>query len=266
MSRNYWWLQVSRYIGQYMATCDLCLRTKVQRHPPVGHLDPLPTPDTRWHTISVIVVDSLTKRAHFLPVNTTITAEGSARQFQDNVWKLHGLPTRIVSDRGTQFTAEFTTEVYQLLGITPAKTTAYHPQADGQTERVNQELEQYLRLFVSERQNNWADLLSMAEFQYNNHIHSSTQQTPFLLDSGQHPQMGFEPQPPAQMELVNKFTNQMKFTLEEAKAALVKAKDDMTQYYNQRRLPTPVYQPGDLVYLDTSDIKTTRPSRKLSHC
>ncbi len=116
-----------------------------------------PTPDTCWHTISVnfivelpqsdgydavmVVVDSVTKQAHFLPVNTTITAEGSTRQFRDNVWKLHGLPTRIVSDRGTQFTAEFTAEVYWLLRITPAKTTAYHPQADGQTEWVNQELE-----------------------------------------------------------------------------------------------------------------------------
>ena len=77
--------------------------------------------------------------------------------------------------------------------------------------------------------------------------------------------MGFEPQPPAQMELANEFTNRMKSTLEEAQAALIKAKDDMTRYYNRRWLPTPVYQPGDLVYLDASDISTTRPSRKLSH-
>ncbi len=118
---------------------------------------------------------------------------------------------------------------------------------------------------MSERQDNWADLLSMAEFQYNNHIHSSTQQTTFLLDSGQHLQMGFEPQPPARMESANEFTNRMKSALEEAQAALVKAKDDMAQYYNRQRLPTPVYQPGDLVYLDASDISTTRPSQKLSH-
>jgi hypothetical protein len=78
---------------------------------------------------------------------------------------------------------------------------------DGQTERVNQELEQYLRLFTSERQDDWADLLSMAEFQYNNHIHSSTQQTPFLLDSGQHPRMGFEPKQPARVEAVSEFTD-----------------------------------------------------------
>jgi hypothetical protein len=92
---------MSRYIGQYMATCDLCLPTIAHKHLPTGYLEPLPTPDTRWHTISIdfivelpesdghdavmVVVDSLTKRAHFLPVNTTITAERSARQFRDNV-------------------------------------------------------------------------------------------------------------------------------------------------------------------------------------
>jgi len=132
-------------------------------------------------------------------------------------------------------------------------------------EQVNQELVQYLRLFTSERQDDWADLLSMAEFQYNNHIHSSTQHTPFLLDSGQHPRMGFEPKQPARVEAVNEFTDRMKMALEEAKSALNKAKDDMARYYNQRWLPTPTYQPGDMVYLDASDISTTRLSRKLSH-
>ena len=106
----------------------------------------------------------------------------------------------------------------------------------------------------------------MAEFQYNNHIHSSTQQPPFFLESGRLPQMGFEPnQHPSQIESVNEFTEQMKNTLEEAKAALVKSKDDMARYYNQRRTPAPDYKPGDKVYLDASDISTTRPSRKLSH-
>ena len=99
----------------------------------MGHLELLPTPDTRWDTVSVdfivelpqsdghdtimVVVDLLTKRSHFLPVNTTITAVGSARQFRDNVWKYHGRPTHIISNHGPQFTAEFTMEVYHLLGI-----------------------------------------------------------------------------------------------------------------------------------------------------
>src|ERR687887_1418398 len=105
----------------------------------------------------------------------------------------------------------------------------------------------------------------MAEFQYNNHVHASTHQTPFVLDSGQHPRMGFEPQIPSRMESANEFTDRMKAALEEAQAALVKAKDDMAKYYDRKRLPTPEYKPGDWVYLDASDINTTRPSRKLSH-
>ena len=87
----------------------------------------------------------------------------------------------------------FTQELYRLLGIKIAASTAYHPQTDGQTERLNQEIEQYLHLFVNERQDDWNELLPLAEFQYNNHIHSSTQETPFMLDTGRHPRMGFEP-------------------------------------------------------------------------
>src|SRR5882724_7736979 len=104
-----------------------------------------------------------------------------------------------------------------------------------QTECVNQELEQYLRVFVNECQDDWDELLLMAEFQYNNHIHSSTQQTPLLLDTGQHPCMGFEPtQSPSHLETVNEFTDRMHSALTEAKSALAKAQDDMSRYYNRR--------------------------------
>ena len=112
---------------------------------------------------------------------------------------------------GSQFVAKFTWELYQMLGIKLAATTAYHPQGDSQTERVNQELEQYLCIFINERQDDWTDLFSLAEFQYNNHVHSSTQHLLFLLEAGHLPQMGFEPdQRPSQVESVNEFTDQMK--------------------------------------------------------
>jgi hypothetical protein len=273
---------MSRYVGKYVSSCDLCLRTKAQRHLPIGELHPLPIPNAPWDTISVdfivelpqsaghdsvmVVVDSVTKRAHFISTLTTVTAAGTARLFVQHVWKHHGLPRRVVSDRGPQFVAEFTRELYRMLGIKLAATTAYHPQGDGQTERVNQELEQYLRVFVNQRQDDWVDLLPLAEFQYNNHVHSSTQHPPFLLETGHLPRMGFEPgQRPSRVESVNEFTDRMRNTLEEAKAALVKSKDDMARYYNQRRSAAPKYKPGDRVYLDASDIQTTRPSRKLSH-
>jgi len=116
VSRDYWWPQMSRYIGQYVGTCNLCLRTKLIRQAPVGELHPLWIPDSRWNTLSVdfvvelplssghdtvmTVVDSVSKRAHFIPTHTTVTAEGAARLFLHQVWKLHGLPTCVVSDRG----------------------------------------------------------------------------------------------------------------------------------------------------------------------
>jgi len=180
VSRNYWWPQMSRYIGQYVSTCDLCLRTKLIRQAPVGELHPLRIPDSRWDTLSVdfivelslssghnavmTVVDSVLKQAHFIPMHTTVTAEGAARLFLHQVWKLHSLPKCVVSDQGPQFVARFTRELYRLLGIKLASSTAWHPQTDGQTECVNQELDQYLWLFVNERQDNWYDFLPMAEF------------------------------------------------------------------------------------------------------
>jgi transposase InsO family protein len=95
------------------------------------------------------IVDSVTKHAHFIPTHTTITAEGAARLYLREVWKHHGTLRVVLSDRGLQFTAEFTRELYKLLGIELATSTAYHPQTDGQTEHVNQELEGYLRIFTS---------------------------------------------------------------------------------------------------------------------
>ena len=133
-------------------------------------------------------------------------------------------------------------------------------------ERINQELEQFLCLFINQRQDNWDDLLPFTEFQYNNHIHSTTQNIPFFLDTGQIPHMGFKlDQCRFHIESVNKFKEIMEDTLNEAKAALVKSKDHMEKYYDQRRTPALEYQPGDRVYLDASDIHTTRPSHKLSH-
>jgi len=133
-------------------------------------------------------------------------------------------------------------------------------------ERINQELDQYLRLFVNKRQDDWYDLLSLAEFQHNNHVYSATQHPPFLLDTGRLPRMGFEPRRnPSSLETVNEFTERMRTAIEEAKSTIRKAQNDMKRYYDRRRTPALVFNPGDKVFLDASDIRTTRPSQKLSH-
>ena len=163
------------------------------------------------HDVVMTVVDSVSKRAYFILMYTMVIAEGAARLFLYQVWKLHGLPKCVISDHRPQFIARFTRELYHLLGIKLASSTAWHPKTDRQTERVNQELNQYLQLFMNKWQDDWYDLLPMAEFQHNNHVHSTIQQPPFLLDTGQFPCMGFEPQQnPSGLETVNKFTERIK--------------------------------------------------------
>jgi hypothetical protein len=212
------------------------------------------------------VVDSLTKRTHFILTHTTINAEGMALLFLKEVWKHHGTPWVVVSDRGPQFVAAFTRELYKLLGIKLAMSMANHPQTDGQTEHVNQVLEGYLCIFTSRQQDDWDNCLPTGKFQYNNTVHSSTQQTPFMVDTGRHPRMGFEPQQPqSTLELANEFAEHIALGIEEAKAALTKAKDEYTMFYNHGHEPTPVFTPGDRVWLDGSDIATNRASSKLSH-
>ena len=172
------------YIAKYVKACNLCNCTKTFPASPIGKLLPNRIPDCKWQVISVdlivelpashghnallVVVDRLSKRAHIIPITSDINSVGIARVFLDHVWKLHGLLEEVISDCGTQFISQFMCELYATLGIKVAASTAYHPQTDDQTERVNQEIEQYLRLFINQCQDDWFKWISLAEFAYNN--------------------------------------------------------------------------------------------------
>src|SRR5258708_248388 len=175
----------------------------------VGKLTPNQISTCHWEVISVdtigelleskgynailVVVDRLSKHIHAMPTITTVDSTGVACLFLEHVWRHHGLPEAIISDRGSAFVSNFSRELAALLNIRLTPSTAYCPQTDGQMEHVNQEIEAYLWVFVSHRQDDWADWLPLAEFAYNNRVHSATRHTPFKLDSGQYPQMGLEP-------------------------------------------------------------------------
>jgi mannose-6-phosphate isomerase class I len=132
-------------------------------------------------------VDRLTKMAHFVPCNKTITGKETARLFLENVYKYHGLLDDIIFDRGTQFTSKFWQSLFKILQVKTNLSSAYHPQTDRQTERVNQVLEQYLWCFINCHQDNWVDLLPVAEFAYNNTFQESIHQTSFFANYGYHP-------------------------------------------------------------------------------
>jgi hypothetical protein len=144
-------------------------------------------------------------------------------------------------------------------------STAFHPQTDGQTERINQEIEQYLRLFINHRQWDWVNWLPMVEFTYNNRMQSSTRSTPFLLNFGQHPRMGHEPHRSTSIEAVDIFLSAIAHARDDAKAALTKAASDMKKYYDKHHGETPKYTVGDKVWLDASNVTMDRPMKKLDH-
>ena len=147
---------------------------------------------------------------HFIPITEKTSAENLARLFRDNVQKLHGLPESIISDRGPQFAAGLMQELNGILEIKSRLLMVFHPQTDRQIERVNQELEQYLRMFIDHRQEQWLEWLGKTEFVYNNKMYSSTRILPFKANYGQDPRMGFEGRKKRKYKGAKKFIEKIK--------------------------------------------------------
>jgi transposase InsO family protein len=149
-------------------------------------------PTIRTKNSILVVVDRLTKMAHFTPCSNSITAEETTQLILDGIVQLHGLPEEIVSDKGPQFASKFWHRLFELLGVDIWLSLAFHPETDGQTERTNQTLKQYLRCTVNYQQDDWLDLLSQAEFAYNNTTHASTRISPFFSNYSFHPKFSLE--------------------------------------------------------------------------
>ena len=191
---------------------------------------------------------------YFILTTERISAKGLARLFRDNVWKLHGLPKSIISDKGPQFAAGLIRELNKMLGIESKMSTAFHLQTDRQTKRINQELEQYLRMFIDHRQEQWPDWLGTAEFVYNNKAYSSTKTLFFKANYRQDPRMGFEVRRKGKYKGAEKFVTKMKEIQGEVKAALGKVQE-IKRYVDRKRAEVNEYKVGDLVILSTKDLK-----------
>jgi len=280
VTRNYWWPGVTRDVGKYVEECDLYQRMKNRTEEPAGKLKLSEVPQKTWTHFTVdfitklpvvagkdailVVCDRLSKMTHFVATMEETSAEGLARLFWDNVWKLHGLPESVVSDRGPQFAAELTKELNWMLGIKTKLSTVFHPQTDGQTERMNQELEQYLRFFVEHRQKDWPEWLAAAEFAVNNKMHMATKVSPFMANYGKELRMGRDIRRKEKVESVTIFVERMKKVQEEAEAALRKTQKEMKKYVDRERKESEVWRKGDRVLLSTKDLVfKERPSKKL---
>jgi hypothetical protein len=204
--------------------------------------------------------------AHFVPTNSNVTAEDTADLYIRNVFKNHGLPRDIVSDRGTQFVSKFTRRLLELLDVKGNRSTVYHPESDGQTERVNQTLEQYLRIYCDFHQDDWYQLLPLAEFVYNNAKNSSTGMSPFYANYGYHPRATAKvrtEQGTYEHLAAEGLIDHLRQVHEELQSNLETAQQTYKRKYDRKAKPAPSFKVGDLVWLNRKNIEMTRPSPKL---
>ncbi len=281
VGRMFWWESLTVDTSQFVSTCVTCQRNKARRHKPYGTLQPLPIPEKPWHTVTFdfivklpetarknnsicVFVDKLTKMVHFVACREDLSAMEFAELYVDRVFCLHGLSREFITDRDVRFTSAFWKGVTELLGTRAVMSSAFHPQTDGQTERVNQTLETYLRHFVSSELNDWDTLLSRAEFAHNAAFHESIRQTPFFLN------FGYQPRTPLGevIERVNpasaSFVERLQSALSFARKCLVAAQQRQKVFADQKRKEIS-FSVGDKVLLSTKylNLKHSETNRKL---
>ena len=205
VSRDYYWPQMEKWVRKYVRVCEVCQRTKPSpslRAP----LQSLPIARDCWKSVSMdfifglpadkeartgvlVIVDRFSKMVHLVPVKDTINAQETACVFLDTVFRLHGMPETIISDRDPRFVASFWKHLFDLLGTQLCMSTTAHPESDGQTERVNRVLVGILRSYASNLYKNWSQFVPMAEFAINNSMHVSHGHTPFYVNNLRHPRV-----------------------------------------------------------------------------
>src|ERR1700749_1278773 len=278
IQRTFWWPHMSKTIKEYVSGCATCQSTKNITHPLAIPAQPGEIPPHPWHTITTdfitdlppsngydsinVVVDRFSKAIVLTPCHKTITADQTAVLLIENVWRRYGLWEKIISDRGPKFAYKVFQAVCSGLGVRSALSSAYHPQTDGESERVNQELEQYLRAFCNGDQTNWSKLLGTAEFAHNAKVHSATGLSPYEVLMGRKPTLA----PPFQQNLrvptANDRLTSIKQTWEQVEASLHMAAEIM-----KLRRPegeSPVFDVGQQVWLEGKNLQTVYPKTKLA--
>ena len=278
--RTFCWPSVKKDTHSYIKLCPTCQRIKPRPAKPYGSLMPLPVPTRPWESVSldlitglptadgydaiVTFVCSLTKMAHFVPCASTINARQLARVFLDNVYRLHGLPRFLIGDRDPRYTSKFFQSLMSDLRTTLSLSTAYHPQSDGQTERVHRTIEQILRSYVHTNHDGWLEHLSLAEFSYNNNVHSSTEYSPFMANCGFHPRTPINMiDPPFESKQRAGDILDKLYTIHRLIADQLKIAKEVQKHYADKRTKPMEFEVGDRVMLSTQNLKLlNQPSKK----
>ena len=296
MTRWYYWPGMLSNIQSYIRGCIKCQTNKGVHHARYGLSQALSVPERRWSEITMdfimdlprtssgynaimVVVDRFSKRSHFIPYKTTYNAKQTAEIFFKEIYKLHGLPTKIISDRDTRFRSTFWRHLFSKFGTRLAMSTAHSPTTDGQTERTNRTLEDMLRCYTDNCHRTWDMFLPAAEFCYNNTIHSAHGHTPFYLDLGHHP-MDTHSQAFAKLvdgpvsdvshnavvnydEAAQEFYQQWDDNLLYVKAKLQEAAEHMQDLMDGKRKPME-FEVGQSVWLDTKHISLPNAGGKVT--
>jgi len=270
LKRHYWWPKLNEDVKKWVRSCLHCQRNKADNKRPSGLMKPLPIPPRPWSSVSMdfitdlpetecghdaicVFVDRLTKYVHFVPCEKTATALDVAQLFHNTIFKLHGRPDDIVSDRDPKFVSNLWKEVHRLMGTTLNMSSGYHAQTDGQTERMNRTLEDMLRHYVAPHQTDWIDHLANCEFAINNADQDSTGFSPFYLTYGYHPLTPGSSVVPSHVPAVAVRHKQMLVDLKNAKLNLEAAQKRQKYYYDTKKKPVE-FDVGDQVLLTTKDV------------
>jgi transposase InsO family protein len=299
LKRKYYWPKLKEDVHEHVHRCPACQLNKIRRHKPWGQLVPMPVPTVAWRHFSLdfvtdlppsndqrgnlydsilVLVDRFTKYVRYLPVTKTITSQGVAELLMEQCFLKQGPPDTLLSDRGSVFTSQFWSDICFHLKVDHRLSTAFHPQTDGQTERQNQELETYLRIYMNYQQDNWVTLLPYAEYAYNSKQHSGHGLSPILMAFGTQTK-GFDGVPddhwlrkpdhewttsgesPELRRQVAARLNQWGEHWETARKSLEFAQLANEKWYNAKRIDRH-FDVGEQVLLRSKNVTTKRPSKK----
>jgi hypothetical protein len=285
LQRRYYWRGLPKDVKDYCNDCLRCRRSSAAKHKPFGLLAPLPPPAKAWDEVTfdfitelppskfagvtydaiMVVVCRLTKMAHYIPARGDWDGSDLAQAWIREVIRLHGVPSIIISDRGPLMNAKHWKTFNHYLNARRVLTSAYHPQTDGQTERQNQTLEQYLRVYCTLEQDDWALWISIAEFAYNDSIHATTGTTPFRANLGLDPRSAKWPTQPlkeGESPLARGVAAKVIELQQQCKNKITAANAYQKEYADKKRLPVP-FAKGDMVLVSTKHIRSKRPKKKL---